>query len=375
MTNTNSVVAADGAATNDEVPINTDSADQESPPTEIDWAKVGKFLFSRGFAFLLGIVVAVILFYYDHQILAILSLLIGIIIAGYQKVPTFHRGVWTFFGQRLPVAISAGLRFRIPFWGGVILIDTRDRTEKLSYEKFVGNDGIPFSFTLFFVWHKARREDEKNWTWFKPWTWGPMIRAITNLEEGAAKRLVMSLGKNRAEVELVKHSHNEVLGFSISELEELFKRDLESAQTVPAISVSHSENADSIRNLIAETVMKELNERLNKRGIVISEVAFEDFNLPAEMLKYIQEILRTKFEKASEMIDVKIDMKRVIMLMEEAQKSGVTLDFIDAYKVMRGLDIGEIAAKQGGQLGLFLQGLIGKNSPLPEAVQNKIQLA
>lgn len=351
----------EGITTNDEVPINTSNAEKESPPAEINWVKVGKVVFSRGFAFFLGVVGAGVLFYYNYEIYAILSLVAGFMIAGYQMIPTYHRGVWTFFDQRLPVAVSEGLRWRMPFFGGVILVNTRDKAERLGYENFMGNDAIPFAFTLFILWHVAKKDDEEGWLWYKPWTWGKMVRSYTNLDENAGQQMVISIGKSIAESELVQHPHNKILGFDVKELEELFKNDLDSSPTTAvAISPEQAKKAKALRIAIAKSVMEQLNKRLVSKGIVISEVTFEDFNLPPDMLEYIQTILKTKFEKASEVIDVKIDLKRVIMFLAEANKEdGIEISFKDAYRLVRGLDIDEIAAKQAGLLGQVLRRLAG----------------
>ena len=355
-----------------EVAIAT-SQTNEKAENELDFTKAKKVLYTREFVFVLGIALSIFFLFTNKPYLAIFPVVIFTLLASITKIKTYHRGVWTFFDRRLPVAVSEGLTFRPPFFGGIIEIDTREKTETLSYENFMGHDGIPFSFTLFLVWHKARQENEIGWTWYKPWTWGKMLLAVTNLEDGAAKRLVLKIGKSRAEVELVKYDHNAVLGFSIKELEELFKQDLESAQTAPAAQLNSSQEADSIRTKITDTVKAELNERLNKRGIVITDVAFEDFNLPKDMLDYIQNILRTKFEKASEMIDIKIDMQRVVMLMKEAAQSGCSLNFQDAYMLMRGHDIEEIAAKGAGQIGLLLKKLSSHDWPELAAAKNLIQ--
>lgn len=352
---------------------NTTSQTDEKADNELDFTKAKKVVYTREFVFVLGIALSIFFLFTNKQYLAFFPVVIFTLLASITKIKTYHRGVWTFFGKRLPIAVSEGLNFMPPFFGGIIEIDTREKTETLSYENFMGNDGIPFSFTLFLVWHKARQENEIGWVWYKPWTWGKMLLAVTNLEPGAAKKMVLKLGKSRAEDELVKYDHNEVLGFSIKELEEMFKQDLESAQTVPAAKLKHSQEASSIRTKITDIVKAELNKRLNPRGIVITDVAFEDFNLPKDMLDYIQNILRTKLEKASEMIDIKIDIKRVVMLMKEATQSGCSLTFQDAYILMRGHDIEEIAAKGAGQIGLLLKKLSSRDWPELTAAKNLIQ--
>ncbi|XOU93953.1 MAG: hypothetical protein ACNFW9_03845 [Candidatus Kerfeldbacteria bacterium] len=365
-------VLPDEGSLGTEVVITTSQTDEKASK-ELNFTKAKKVIYTREFVFVLGVTLSIFLLFTVKSYLAIFPIVIFTLLAGITKIKTYHRGVWTFFGKRLPIAVSEGLNFMPPFFGGIIELDTREKTETLSYENFMGNDGIPFSFTLFLVWHIARRENEIGWTWYKPWTWGKLLLAVTNLEPGAAEKMVLKIGKSRAEVELVKYKHNQVLGFSIQELEELFKQDLESAQTAPAASLNDSREADSIRTKITNTVKAELNERLNARGIIVTDVAFEDFNLPKDMLDYIQQILRTKFEKASEMIDIKIDLQRVVMLMNEATQNGCPLTFKDAYMLMRGHDIEEIAAKGAGQIGLLLKKLSSHDWPELAEVKNLIQ--
>lgn len=369
------VLSSEGSGLPGKEVVVTTSQTDEKAGNEFDFTKAKKVIYTREFVFVLGIALSIFFLFTNKPYLAFFPVVIFTLLASITKIKTYHRGVWTFFGKRLPIAVSEGLNFMLPLFGGIIEIDTREKTETLSYENFMGNDGIPFSFTLFLVWHKARQENEIGWTWYKPWTWGKQLLAVTNLEPGAAEKMVLKIGKSRAEVELVKYKHNEVLGFNIQELEDLFnqvKEDLESDQADQGITLNTSQEADSIRNSITDIVKVELNERLNKRGIIITDVTFEDFNLPKDMLDYIQNILKTKFEKASEIIDIKIDLQRVVMLMKEAAQNDCPLKFQDAYMLMRGNDIEEIAAKGAGQIGLLLKKLSSHDWPELTKAKNLI---
>jgi len=327
---------------------------------------------------------SVILYALGYTLFGLVLLAVGVYAIIYRRVSTYHRALLILLGWRSPIGFTEGPRWCLPRIGRLEEVDIREQKMEFEYQEFPAGDGIPIYFKLVAFWHPVRREQEPGPRWWNVFSSGKLLREYFSLGKGVAGSMVGSLCQHHAEIELGSHPHDDLFGFSVQRLDELFATvrtaesgsdkkgvDVDSALNMLKSKVS-TERARSIREQICQAVTDRLNNELNPMGIVVRRVAIEDLNLPKRMRGYIQQILMTMFEKASEMIDTEVDIKRVITFMKAAAEQGCPISFIDIYNWLRRRDIEELGAKNLGQVGLLLQKLIAEQLEIPAPTAGKI---
>ncbi len=290
---------------------------------------------------------------------------------GFTIVPPAKRGLLLICGYRTKKSRGEGPWWLVPLAMRFEIVECTEQTEVLPYETFAAGDGIPFSFKAKIFYHVARDENEMQegvrlkW-WRRILHPGQLLYEFTNLAKGTAHFLVSSYAKQAIETEMVKYTHDKLFGFSIFELKELFPK--QGDQTTPGSAVPPE--AVATRNEVVAIVYRDISAELKKNGIIVTRVVLEDFNFTQKTLDFLQDILKTKFEKAAEMIDVQIDVERALKLMPHTN-----LTFMQVYTAMRGLDIAEVAAESG----LIGSALLKLGRPdlltqLPAAEDRKIEV-
>jgi len=173
-------------------------------------------------------------------------------------------------------------------------------------------------------------------------------------------RLISAVGREIIEPKISQYPHDRLIGVHINEIYAVLEQSTSLAELRQTLDRQEDEAVVVRRLQITKEAADELTKRLKQHGIIITDVIIPDFNFPRKTIDHIQDVFLMKIKKATEILDVGVDVNRALVVVAEASKVGQKVSLLEAYVMVRGLDIKEIIADNSGPIGALINSLARK---------------